>query len=72
MLIYNYVYKKRKIIRIKSLYEKVKQGKIKLFTGIDDIYQSPKNFDIEIRTDKLSVKKSTAKNLSYWYDTRKN
>ncbi len=50
---------------VKGLYKKVKQGKIKSFTGIDDIYEPPENPAIEIKTDQLSIKQSTAKIIDF-------
>ena len=42
----------------KGLYEKVKAGKIKNFTGIDSVYEPPTNAEIHIDTMKISPEKS--------------
>lgn len=43
---------------VKGLYQKARQGLIKGFTGIDDLYEAPENPEIEIRTDQLSLEAS--------------
>ncbi len=45
---------------VKNLYKKAKQGKIKMFTGIDSRYEEPLNPDVIIDTDKLSINKSVS------------
>jgi len=47
----------------KGLYKKVREGKIKNFTGIDSIFEAPENPDIEINTDLLSISESAKKAL---------
>lgn len=42
----------------KGLYKKAKLGEIKDFTGINAPFEAPKNPDIEIPSDKLSIEKS--------------
>jgi adenylylsulfate kinase len=49
----------------KGLYSKARQGLIKDFTGIDSPFEPPRNADIEIRTDRLTIKESIDKLLSY-------
>lgn len=44
---------------VKGLYAKARRGEIKDFTGIDSVYETPVNPDIEVRTDLWSVKKTT-------------
>ncbi len=39
----------------KGLYKKVREGKIKNFTGIDSPFEAPINPDIELRTHELSI-----------------
>jgi adenylyl-sulfate kinase len=39
----------------KGLYKKARAGEIKSFTGIDSVYEAPKNPDIHVKTDQLSV-----------------
>ena len=41
----------------KGLYKKARNGEIKNFTGIDSPFDIPGNADLEIKTDKLSIKK---------------
>ena len=48
----------------KGLYQKVKEGKLKNFTGIDDPYEAPTCPDIHIRTDTLSIEDSVEYILS--------
>jgi adenylylsulfate kinase len=43
---------------IKGLYREARAGNIKNFTGIDSPYEIPVNADIEIDSEKLSVKES--------------
>ena len=40
---------------VKGMYKLARQGKIKMFTGIDDPYEEPLNPDIIVETDKQSV-----------------
>jgi adenylylsulfate kinase len=49
----------------KGLYRKARQGLIKDFTGIDSPFEPPQNADIEILTDRLTIKESVDKLLSY-------
>ena len=49
----------------KGLYKRARKGEIKNFTGIDSPYDIPNNFDIEIRTDMLSIEESTKKILDF-------
>ncbi|MGK7948947.1 MAG: adenylyl-sulfate kinase [Xenococcaceae cyanobacterium] len=46
---------------VKGLYKKVREGKIKQFTGIDDPYEPPLNPEVECRTDKEDLSESVAK-----------
>jgi len=50
---------------VKGLYKKARKGEIKNFTGIDSPFDFPENPDIELKTDKLSVKQSAQKCLDY-------
>ena len=50
---------------VKGLYKKARKGEIKNFTGIDSPFDIPKNPDIELKTDKLSVEQSAQKCLEY-------
>ena len=43
---------------VKGLYAKARKGEIKDFTGINAPYESPKNPDIEVKTDNISVEES--------------
>lgn len=40
---------------VKGLYQKARKGEISSFTGISSPYEAPKNADIEIKTEELSV-----------------
>lgn len=40
---------------VKGMYKRARNGEIKNFTGIDDVYEEPINPDIRIRTDILDV-----------------
>ena len=50
---------------IKGLYKKARKNKIKNFTGISDVYENPKNPDIKLKTEQLSVKECTDKVIDY-------
>jgi adenylyl-sulfate kinase len=39
----------------KGLYKRVRNGEIKEFTGIDSPFEEPKDYDIRLRTDMLTV-----------------
>jgi adenylylsulfate kinase len=39
----------------KGLYKKARAGEIKNFTGIDDPYEAPKNPEIHLRSDKMTL-----------------
>ncbi len=49
----------------KGLYKKARRGEIKNFTGIDAPFEPPKNPDIEVRTDLLTVEEAVKKLLDY-------
>lgn len=49
---------------VKGLYAKVAKGEIKNFTGVDAIYQEPKNPELILNTDELSLKKCVRKILA--------
>jgi adenylylsulfate kinase len=49
----------------KGLYKKAREGKIKDFTGISSPFDAPTNPDIEISTDKLTIKQSLEKCLDH-------
>ena len=50
---------------VKGLYKKARRGEIKNFTGIDSPFDIPKNPDIELKTDQLSIEQSAQKCLDY-------
>ncbi len=50
---------------VKGLYKKARRGEIINFTGIDSPFDIPKNPDIELKTDQLSVEQSAQKCLEY-------
>lgn len=49
----------------KGLYKKARAGEIKNFTGISDPYEKPKNPDIHLETDKMSVEESVKMVIKY-------
>ncbi len=49
----------------KGLYAKARRGEIKNFTGIDSPFEPPKNPDIEIRTDLMTVEEAVKKLLDF-------
>jgi len=49
----------------KGLYQKARKGIIKNFTGISAPYQKPKNPEIELRTDKLTIEECVQKIINY-------
>ena len=53
---------------VKGLYKKARNGEIEFFTGISDPYETPKNPDIELMTDKESVSESVAAVIAYLKD----
>ncbi|MFT5206310.1 MAG: adenylylsulfate kinase [Candidatus Omnitrophota bacterium] len=50
---------------VKGLYDRVRKGEIKQFTGIDDPYDLPENPDITLDTDKLTVDESIQLIMKY-------
>jgi len=49
---------------VKGLYKKARNGEIKNFTGIDDLYEIPLEPDVECKTNQESVVQSANKVLS--------
>lgn len=49
----------------KGNYEKAIKGELENFTGISDIYEEPKNAEIIIDTDKLSIEEATQIIIKY-------
>ena len=43
---------------IKGMYAKARVGKIKDFTGVDDIFEEPEDADIIVETDKQTIEES--------------
>lgn len=50
---------------VKGLYEKVKAGKIKNFTGVNHPYEKPLHPDLELKTDQESLEESVDKVINY-------
>ncbi|MCC7409689.1 MAG: adenylyl-sulfate kinase [Phycisphaeraceae bacterium] len=48
----------------KGLYKKARAGQLKGFTGIDDPYEAPKNPELHLRTDQLSIEESVEQLLT--------
>lgn len=49
----------------KGMYRKARQGEIQSFTGISDPYEEPERPEIELETDKESIRQSTDKIIKY-------
>ncbi|WP_041660469.1 adenylyl-sulfate kinase [Arcobacter nitrofigilis] len=49
----------------KGLYKKVKEGKIKDFTGIDSPYEVPINSEIHLKTNELTIEQASEEVISY-------
>jgi adenylylsulfate kinase len=45
---------------VKGLYKKARAGLIRNFTGVDTAFEAPQNPDIELHSDKMSVKESVS------------
>ena len=52
----------------KGLYKKARAGEIKNFTGIDDPYEAPKNTEIHLISDKMTVGEEVDLIISYLSD----
>jgi adenylylsulfate kinase len=50
---------------VKGLYARARSGEIKLFTGIDDVYEPPLSPEIVCDTDRESIEESVAKVFNY-------
>ncbi len=50
---------------VKGLYSKARRGEIKEFTGITSPFEAPRQVDLEIRTDLLTIGQSVAKILEF-------
>lgn len=50
---------------VKGLYQKARQGLIKDFTGIDDVYEAPEAPEIEIHTNLVGVNEGVEQILNY-------
>ncbi|MBP7496818.1 MAG: adenylyl-sulfate kinase [Bacteroidales bacterium] len=50
---------------VKGLYKKVREGKIKQFTGIDDIYEEPQQADLIIDSSNITIEESVKKLLDF-------
>lgn len=54
----------------KGLYKKVRNGEIKNFTGIDSPYEEPRNPEITLETDKMTVEEMTNEIIAYLKDNK--
>jgi len=54
----------------KGLYKKARAGEIKNFTGIDDPYEEPKNPEITLHTDKMTIEQEVEIILDYLQEHR--
>ncbi len=50
---------------VKGLYKKARMGQLKNFVGLDDIYEEPKDPQLEINTDQISIEESTDLIMKY-------
>ncbi len=50
---------------VKGLYAKARKGLIKNFTGIDSPFEEPQHYDLEVRTDQMSVEEAVEKILEF-------
>lgn len=50
---------------VKGLYQKARQGLIKDFTGIDDVYEAPEAPEIEIHTNLVGINEGVEQILNY-------
>ena len=55
---------------VKGMYKKARNGEIKNFTGIDDPYEKPQNYDIELDTCVLSIE-NCVKRIQYYINNMK-
>ncbi|MFC5528944.1 adenylyl-sulfate kinase [Cohnella yongneupensis] len=53
----------------KGLYKKALQGEVRHVVGIDDVYEIPQSYDIELRTDQELIDESVRK-LKEYFDRR--
>jgi adenylylsulfate kinase len=51
---------------VKGMYKLAREGKISNFTGLNDPYEPPKNPDIILDTDKMSISECTNLILKNW------
>jgi len=52
----------------KGMYKKARAGEIEFFTGITDAYERPKDPDIYLKTDQMSVEECVSKVMEYLKD----
>lgn len=50
---------------VKGLYKKARKGLITGFTGIDQVYEEPKNADLKVSTEKISIQESTYRVIEF-------
>lgn len=50
---------------VKGLYKKAREGTIKGFTGIDQAYEEPKNADLKVTTENVSILESTYRVIEF-------
>lgn len=50
---------------VKGLYKKAREGAIKGFTGIDQAYEEPKNADLKVSTENVSILESTYRVIEF-------
>lgn len=50
---------------VKGLYKKARDGLISGFTGVSQEYQAPKNPDLTVTTENMSIQESTNRVIDY-------
>jgi adenylylsulfate kinase len=50
---------------VKGLYKKARAGNVTLFTGVDSVYEPPKNPDIILKTNELTVSDCVERIINY-------
>lgn len=50
---------------VKGLYKKARKGLITGFTGIDQVYEEPKNADLKVSTQNISIQESTYRVIEF-------
>jgi adenylylsulfate kinase len=54
---------------VKGMYRRARAGELSHFTGVDDPYNVPENYEMECRTDVETAEESVAKVMALWQFT---